>query len=670
MKNKLSYLIFSIWAAVVLYYFNKNLPVNFSVITGYFSAFPAMFNLKGFIAYLLASAVDIFLAVFLLVVAYIIGRRIASPLKKELDTPGFFSVSAGAGFSVIAGFIFLLAAVGALYEVVVYTAFIILCVYALFELKRQPAGIRFQPKKYDLTEKILLAILFFTGLLNLFFALTPETFYDSLLYHLAVPQAYILNHAFTKLPYNLFAAFPQNGELLYLVGLILNGPITAKLINYLFGLLLTAGVYSFGKKYTGRTAGLLAALLFYTMPLAFANLVNTQVDGLLTFYIFLAFYMLVHACERGFTPVTLALSGLFAGFALGIKYSGIIFLPGLIVVFLYFLLRKKAQKKTFTALAVYFIFALIPIVPWLVKNYIFWGNPVYPYFTGNPEFARLLFDQAGSAISGINGLLLFPWTLTMSLPYASMNIGPAFLILLPFLFYRLIFKKKEKPFFSALIIAFTLALIFFLPVTRLVRFFLPGLLIFSLLISYTVIKYLKEAKDEYFRFSVVLVLAVIAINNIIWVSNINIRNIDPLSYASGKLTKEEYLSKARPSYPNPYFEALNYINKLENMPGKVLFIGEARTYYCIKPSIAGSVYDKTPLSEYIAGSKATEGGLKQVLQNEDISYALVNFGELLRNKSKYGPDPALAFVRSREFTSAFSPVLGTTTCSIYRLNQE
>ena len=668
MRKKLLFLTFSVWAAVVLYFFSKKFPLKISGITDYFSVLPHIFNLKRFLAYLVVSLGDIFLAVFLLVVAYIIGRRIAAPLKKNLDTPGFFAVSAGTGFSVVAGFIFLLAAGGLLYEAVVYVVFIIFCVYALLELRREPAGLRFQPKKYDVTEKVLLLLLCLAGLLNLFCVLTPETYIDSLLYHLAVPQAYLQYHSFVKLPYNIFASFPQNADLLYLGGLVLNGPITAKLINFLFGLLLVAAVYSFGKKYTGRTAGLLAALLFYTLPVVSANLVNTQIDCLLTFYIFLAFYILVTACDSGFKSTALALAGLFAGFALGMKYSAVIFVPGLLLVLLYALFKKKALKKTAPVFAVFSIFSLIPVVPWLFKNYIYWGNPFYPYLSGNPKLAMLFSEQVGPAIAGIKGFFLLPWKLTMSLPFATMNIGPAFLLLLPFFLWLLLFKRREKYFYYALLIAFLAALIFWLPVTRIARFFLPGLLLFSLLLAYAVMKFIKDAKDDYYSFALIFVAAFIALNNIVWVAGIHFRNMDPLSYASGKLSKEQYLSRARPTYPNPYFALIHNIHKLPGNTGKILFVGETRSFYCSKPVIAGSVFDKVPLMEFAARGQ-NEDGLKQVLKKEGVSYVLVNYGELNRNQKTYGLASTVEYFKSEEFASALTFVAEAGSCRLFLVKE-
>ncbi|MFH1073637.1 MAG: glycosyltransferase family 39 protein, partial [Candidatus Firestonebacteria bacterium] len=381
MKNRLIFVVFLIWAAVVTYFYHSVLPADFKKFLEYISTFPVLFNFKGVLLFAREALIGIFLACFLFAVSYIIGRKLTNSLKKDFDTPGFFAVSAAVGFSVISGFIFLIAAAGLLYEAVIFTAFIILCVYALLDLYRNPSRIRFEPKKYDGSEKLLFIIIGVFMLMNLFLALTPETFFDSLEYHLAVPSAYILNHGFTKMPYNLFSGFPGNAELLYLAGLVLNGPVTAKLINFLFGVLLLVSVYSFSKKYVSRRAGLFASGLVCIMPVVAVNLINTQVDALSAFWFFLSFYLAVSAAEKGFSSGSkiLALAGLFAGFGLGVKYSGIIYAAGIAFVLLYYCLKNRSFNKIPYVFSVFFLFALIPVVPWLVKNYLFFGNPVYPY---------------------------------------------------------------------------------------------------------------------------------------------------------------------------------------------------------------------------------------------------------------------------------------------------
>ena len=672
MKNRLIFVIFLIWAAVVIFKFNAVLPADFNRFSSALAAFPGMFNLKGASSFLLKALIEIFLAAFLFAVSYIIGRKITNTLKKDLDTAGHFVISSAAGFLVIAGFIFGISALGFLYEGVIFTAFIGLCFYALFDLKKNPSGIRFEPKKYDGEEICLLVITGFFMLTNLLLALTPETFFDSLEYHLAVPASYILNHGMVKMPYNVFSGFPGNAELLYLVGLVLNGEGTAKLINFLFGVLLLVSVYSFSKKYISRKAGLFAASLFCIIPLVAINLINTQVDVLSAFWFFISFYMIVNAAEKNFSgqAKTLALAGLFAGFGMGVKYSGIIYASGIVAVLIFYIIKNKALKRSPAVLSVFFFFALIPVVPWLIKNYLFFGNPFYPYFTSLPGAAKLLSEQTGLPLNNILDFVKLPWTLSIdwakgvARPGASMNLGPALLAFLPFLLWPFLKKSKEKKPLLALFVFIAVVSLFWLGVTRIARFFIPGLIFLSLYFGYVITGYLKEEKDEHYSFTVFTVLALVAVSNFVWVSNINLRNMDPLALYSGKITGEMYLSTHRASYPNPYFKAVDFVNKFKTAPGsKVLFIGEGRAFYCKKPFIAGTVYDAVPFFEYVERAKR-EGGLKNVLKKENISLALINLREAKQHASYLNAD-LIKILQSREFSEAFEVVFNDINSDLY-----
>ncbi|MCX5776697.1 MAG: glycosyltransferase family 39 protein [Candidatus Firestonebacteria bacterium] len=667
MKNKIIFVVFLIWASVVVYYYNRAFPIEPKYTAEYLAACSSSFKPKEALLYLGGAVVEILLACLLLAISFILGRKFTASLKKDLDTPGFFAVSSAAGFCIMACFIFLAAAAGILFQTLIFSLFIALCIYALFELKRKPAGLKFEVKKYGGFEKILLAITVVFMLFNLIAALTPETFFDSLEYHLALPAAYLLNHGFTPLQFNIFSGFPGNAEMLYLTGLVLSGSVTAKLINFLFGALLLVSVYSFSKKYLSRPAGLFSAAIFSLVPMVAVNLINTQVDCLSAFWFFLSFYLALNASEKGFLAGKKALifSGIFAGFGMGIKYSGIIYAAAILGMLLYLCLKSKAAKKAPVVAGIFILFSLIPVVPWLIKNYIYFSNPVYPYFSDAPGLTRLLSEQTGAAVNSVLKIVRLPWDLTFSRPLsASMNLGPLFLAFSPLLLWALFKKNKESTQIKALLIVIVISLIGWLCMTRIARFFIPGLLFLSLYTGNSVIEFLKKEKEEFFHFSVYTLVIVIALHNLFWVTNVNIKKMDPLALFSGKITGEEYLSTPRSSYPNPYYKAVEFINKQKNeLSGKVLFIGETRAFYCKKPFIAGSAYDAVPLETYIKRA-AAEGGLKQVLQKENISFALVNLREGERLSSYYKTD-LMKLLQSAEFSETFETVFREDQARLY-----
>jgi hypothetical protein len=122
--------------------------------------------------------------------------------------------------------------------------------------------------------------------------------------------------------------------------------------------------------------------------------------------------------------------------------------------------------------------------------------------------------------------------------------------------------------------------------------------------------------------------------------------MDPVKYLSGTESREEYLSRYHNSpypysfnrrylmgtpnwYPSPTYAAIDFVN---NIPGdfKVLFVGETRTLNCKKRFIAGSVFDKIPLEEYLNSLKRKDDLAAKKSDEWDIKYIIVNNYELKR----------------------------------------
>jgi len=79
--------------------------------------------------------------------------------------------------------------------------------------------------------------------------------WDSLAYHLAVPKIYLADGRIHYIPFVSHSNFPFTMEMLYTLGLFLNGPALAKL-NHLMALVLTLLLlWGMGRRLWGRTAG-------------------------------------------------------------------------------------------------------------------------------------------------------------------------------------------------------------------------------------------------------------------------------------------------------------------------------------------------------------------------------------------------------------------------------
>jgi 4-amino-4-deoxy-L-arabinose transferase-like glycosyltransferase len=131
----------------------------------------------------------------------------------------------------------------------------------------------------------------------------------------------------------------------------------------------------------------------------------------------------------------LILSGIFAGLALGSKYTAGILLPAGLAVLLWEL-RGSTPRATVQSLLRFAAPAVLLSLPWWVKNLLATGNPFYPFFmpAGAVNAFRLEFYQI-PVWGGWPDLAFLPWRATFSgieggVGYSA-SIGPLLLGLAP-----------------------------------------------------------------------------------------------------------------------------------------------------------------------------------------------------------------------------------------------
>src|ERR1035438_7328692 len=179
--------------------------------------------------------------------------------------------------------------------------------------------------------------LVFLGLLLLLFSflegLVPETFYDSMVYHLAVPAYWLLNHGMRDFPTNFFSNYPFGGEVYFLNGLVFQGTETAKILHvFSFGACaLMAGGWA--AEWGGEKSAWLTLGLVLTFPLFVVCSWSTAVEGVLSLVLTLFAYSIVRFLRGGEGKAAWALSsGLFCGFAFSVKYTALLAFAVMLVV--------------------------------------------------------------------------------------------------------------------------------------------------------------------------------------------------------------------------------------------------------------------------------------------------------------------------------------------------
>ncbi|MDP8245568.1 MAG: hypothetical protein P9L94_15895 [Candidatus Hinthialibacter antarcticus] len=215
-------------------------------------------------------------------------------------------------------------------------------------------------------------------------ACVPEREVDSLWYHLFVPQFY-LNHGgqIQEVPFNLPSHYPMNAHLHYAVTLMLGNDTSAKFFTLFHFVPLLIGLAGAAKRYAGKqwmlpVCVVLLACVHYKLP------VMVNVYRPLQLSLLLSTLLLLYHFESG-RKAPFYLAALFCGMALGTKFTAIFFVFGAQIVFM--ILRWALQKRTHTlsrlkAITIYSLIAWAMASPWLVKSYIYTGNPFFPALSG------------------------------------------------------------------------------------------------------------------------------------------------------------------------------------------------------------------------------------------------------------------------------------------------
>ncbi len=206
--------------------------------------------------------------------------------------------------------------------------------------------------------------------------------YDVLEYHLQAPREYFEAGRIHFRPHNVYANFPQQVEIFYLLLMHLkNSPHAAALAAQFFhaGFAILAAL-ALARCAPAGPARPAALLLTASAPWLAHLGVLAYVECGLLFYSALACALLLHTARESPSAAWrgVALAGVAAGLAAGTKYTAIILTaagiaPAILLLPLGALRRRLAHAALFSACAA------IAFAPWALRGALLAGNPVYPF---------------------------------------------------------------------------------------------------------------------------------------------------------------------------------------------------------------------------------------------------------------------------------------------------
>ncbi|HAH31806.1 MAG TPA: hypothetical protein DCL44_05780 [Elusimicrobia bacterium] len=623
--------IFSVWGFVVLKSYLARFTPDLNSILVILS--PGQYFAGAFLTAAAGHSFNLLAGFFFILSCAGLGRFLLAILPfAAMNLWEEITFSAALGLAAFANAVLCLAAAGLLYKAAVLSLlFISLCLGVLsfklnpFVQEESPA---FKPGFADVTALALLAAAL---LLDLAGALSPETFYDALVYHLAVPNFYALKNSLADMPYNIYSNLFLLHGMLYSAGLLLTDEFVPKLINYAAGFLSVLAVLGLGRRYFTFREGLWAALIFYTATHALTSSHmaswSSGTEALLTFFSLTALAAVLRY-EPG-AKIWLLSGAFLAGSAMAVKSTGLFSAAGMALVLFY---RQRGNStKALRGVLLFCLIAAIPVTPWLIKNQIYRHNPVYPFLTsvfGLPQKVEALKIQGfinearHMGALELRSWLIHPWKITMGEMGDSQYFTPIFLFMLPLLFLLGPAAPAARPFWLYFLAFWLLWSL----VSTMGRFLMPAYPAAALLIA-AAIKGRKFAALKKILSCAVLFICAMGLywEGIIFYSQERWR---PLL---GLETKREYLS-SQSALP---YAAVEFINDGLTPEAKTLIVGDSRSFYFKKDFIASSVFDKTPVVEWSAASKTGEE-LYARMKSEGVTHILLNTAEAIRLGRTYG----------------------------------
>ena len=293
------------------------------------------------------------------------------------------------------------------------------------------------------------------GLATLLAFAPPAESFDALMYHLAVPASWLKDGGLEISPIIPHYWFPGLVEGVFVWGLALGSEALASLSHLAWGILTVALIWWWARKVWSNSLAWRCVAVLISMPSLPLLASWAYTDLAMAFYSVAGLYSLwlSQALDEKRAWV---LSGLFCGLAMGVKYTSFI-LPLVVIGWLFWRTRRQVAGM-FAAGVKFSVPALLVASPWYLRNWIWVGNPFYPFLFGGKNWDSFLaahFAPTGSGIGfNILKLVFIPLNLTIGqhdANYFDGRIGPFWLILLPVSLWVL-WRNRRHPLRAAIYI--------------------------------------------------------------------------------------------------------------------------------------------------------------------------------------------------------------------------
>jgi hypothetical protein len=445
--------------------------------------------------------------------------------------------------------------------------------------------------------------------LGLITSLAPPLGFDALVYHLAMPQAYLQAGRISGLPWLMYSGMPQQSEMLYTLAAAFGGVQAATVTGCVLAAIALVGMLGFGLQSLSLSGAIVGAAMLVS-GYSLAVLLGASYDEWPALLFGLGFLVCLDDWMQNRRLRTLVLAGAFAGFALGARYTaGILLICGFGVIIWGALRTKENPVPSLFTLG---LTATAVSMPWWIKNLVYTGNPFYPLLfpSGEMTAARLAVFQHSLPWGDWTDVLLLPFKATLTgvegAPGYAFSAGPLLLALagLAWLGYRSRTDSARKTIGMACV-ASVLGLLIWIVGNRFsgflvqTRMYTPLFPAFGLLAGagWEGLAALQTPGIRFGRIFTALCCLVLVLN-LIEVGALKIQQ-DPLKAVAGMETDSQYLDRNL----GWYAPAMRAVSALP-AGSKTLLLYEPRSLYCLPVCLPDETMDAWQRSLNSAGGNS------------------------------------------------------------------
>jgi len=579
--------------------------------------------------------------VFYLAVAGLIAVAAASVGYAILRTLGLGDlplveatvVSLGIGFGAISfvtlglGVLGILAKNAALVTLVMFLLAGLMAFYPWTRRVRVPEGEPWSP-----AEKVFGAVAVAAAVLTLVYSFNPPMDFDVLEYHLGAPAYWFSHGAIRYIRYNAYSNFPSNAEMLYLFSMALTGSklagaIVGKVLNAYIAVAAAGAAFAVGRWMLSRSVGVFAAAALLVSAGFFQVATAGYVEPLQVLYTVLAVLAAGRFVEQGGWGM-LTTAAILTGLAMCAKYTSAPFLA--VPMAFAMLLRRGGVWERLRHAIVFSAIAIAVLSPWLIKNLVLTGNPLYPLLYsifGGRDWSALQDARWQFAHTPKGGLAWQQWARHIFGTFFSNEM----VTFLAFAFAPLVFVSRAATRRVIFVLCYALLYVFlwFALTHRIDRFLLPGIAVLGAVSGVGLFSLPKGTT----RAVVVAVAIGMAVLGLFYLGGLygSAIGLDPSVPLFGNYQK--FLKDKVPGY-----EAWAYVN--ENVPphSKVLLVGEAEDFYLDVDYSGATVFDRKPLEEMVEKARGDAKAVGEAVRAAGFDYVFVNWATFRRQQETYGFD--------------------------------